>query len=100
MPYQLITKEVAFKDIEAAYDYYEEQSPGLGDRFMAHLNLVYKSISLYPTNFAYIDSKKVLRDKVFKIFPYTVIYRIEGDAVIVFAVFNCYQNPEKRYRPG
>jgi len=100
MPYQLITKGVAFQDIEAAYNYYEDKSIGLGDRFMDQLNLVYKSISLYPTNFGYIDSRKVLRDILLKIFPYAVIYKIENDIVVIVAVFNCYQNPMKRYRKG
>jgi len=84
--------------MQAAYGYYENISPGLGERFLEQLRLVFKSISLYPTNFGYIDLKKGLRDKLLKVFPYSVIYEVEDDIVSIVSIFNCYQDPKKRYR--
>jgi hypothetical protein len=34
MIYKLIIKEDAYGDLREAYDYYEEKSQGLGDRFV------------------------------------------------------------------
>jgi len=57
--------------------------PGLGEKFLAQLQLAYDSISMYPTNFGFIDDRKILRDKLLKVFPYTIIYAIEEETVIV-----------------
>ncbi len=34
MPYQLIIRDEAHSDAKEAYSYYEEKSPGLGERFL------------------------------------------------------------------
>lgn len=96
--YKIVIKKTASRDAQRAFDYYEEKSPGLGERFITQLQLVYTSLSLYPTYFGFIDEKKILRDKLLRIFPYAVIYKIEGENVIVVAIHNCYQHPGKRYR--
>lgn len=98
MPYLLEIKEDALKDALSAYNYYEEASPGLGEKFLKQLQIAYTSISLYPTNFGFIDNKKILRDRLLKIFPYSVVYKIEDNRVIIIAIHNCYQHPGKKYR--
>ena len=98
MAYLLIIKEPALEDTRNAYKYYEDITPGLGDRFLAQLHAAYTSISQYPESFAFIDDKKILRDKLLKVFPFTIIYTIEKNVVVVIAVHNCYQHPGKRYR--
>ena len=98
MAYQLILEESAAKDMQAVYGYYENISPGLGERFLEQLRLVFRSISLHPTNFGYIDAGKGLRDKLLKVFPYSVIYEVEDDIVNIVGIFNCYQDPIKKYR--
>jgi hypothetical protein len=44
MPYQLIIREEAHLDANEAYTYYEEKSPGLGDRFLQELIQRYNEI--------------------------------------------------------
>ncbi len=36
-----------------------------------------------------------MRQAVINKFPFVVIYEIEGRNIVVYAVFNTYQNPEK-----
>jgi len=98
MTYDVIIKKEALTDTQEAYDYYEQIKEGLGDRFLDKLEASYQSLSSYPTNFGFIDNNQVLRDKLIAVFPYTIIYKIEGENVIVVAVHNCHQHPDKRYR--
>ncbi|MDE3144771.1 MAG: type II toxin-antitoxin system RelE/ParE family toxin [Bacteroidota bacterium] len=98
MTYQIIIKEEALEDTREAYNYYENLSEGLGERFLEKLEAAYTSLSLYPTNFGFIDDKKILRDKIVDVFPFTVIYSIKEKNVIIVAVHNCYKHPDKRYR--
>ena|SRR5580658_10177202 len=98
MDYKIIVNRKAVKKIEKAYLYYEGISDGLGERFLEQLQRAFNSLSLYPTNFGFIDEKKILRDRLLKIFPYSVIYKIDGDSVIIVTLHNCYQDPVKRYK--
>ena len=37
MIYNLVIKEEAYQDLQAAYDYYEEQKTGLGDEVLEEI---------------------------------------------------------------
>ena len=89
MTYNILIKEYALEDTREAYEYYENVRPGLGERFLEQLENCYQAISLYSTYFGFIDDQKILLDKLLKVFPFVVIYKIEEDTVVVVAVHNC-----------
>ena len=62
-------------DIQEAYDWYEERSPGIGDRFLAAEDLCIESVAANPSGFptVYADVRRALLQR----FPYSVLYRIE-----------------------
>jgi hypothetical protein len=64
MGYVIEIKIEAHQHAVAAYQYYEEQQLGLGERFLEVLNETYKSIEQNPTHYAYIaeDQSNVFRD--------------------------------------
>ncbi len=66
MSHKLVIKEEAQEDIAIAYDYYEAQQQGLGDRFLSALGQRLHDISLNPEYYSYIaaDNRKLLRDVV------------------------------------
>jgi hypothetical protein len=49
MPFTVIVKEEAHKDVLEAYNYYEEKSAGLGERFLEALQLRYNELSTNPS---------------------------------------------------
>ena len=96
MPYTLIVREEAVEEAKEAYLYYELNQEGLGERFLFELRKRYLEISEYPQSYSFIDDKKSFRDIKVRHFPYQVIYQIIDKKVVVFSVFNSYQNPSKR----
>jgi hypothetical protein len=96
MPYQLVIREEAHLDANEAYNYYEEKSTGLGERFLQELIQRYNEITAHPEYYGFIDEQKIIRDVKLRHFPYLIVYEINGDKVIVYSVFNGYKNPDKK----
>ena len=96
MPYILVIREAAHLEAAEAYKYYEEKSPGLGERFLTELLKRYNEIANHPEHYGFIDEQKILRDVKLKHFPYLIVYEFYNDTVVVYSVFNGYKNPAKR----
>ncbi len=94
MRYQLKVSATAYQETDYAYVYYEEQSPGLGERFLKSLEDSYLKLSQTPQYFSYILDDKNIRDTKIKSFPFVIIFQIEGNTVLVLRVFNTNRNPE------
>ena len=89
-------KEEAKMEAIEAYLYYENKLEGLGERFFKRIEDTYKHIDLSPEGYQKIH--KSYRASKVKNFPYQVIYEIEGENIIVYSIFNSYQNPAKKHR--
>jgi plasmid stabilization system protein ParE len=96
MKYKLIIKEEAVIEIEDAFIWYEKEKVGLGQEFVAALEEDYEKIIASP--FLYQIGYKDFRIAVMQRFPYKIVYRIEEDAVVVYAVFHTSRNPQKLNR--
>jgi hypothetical protein len=73
--------------------YYEDQQSGLGDRFLNELLLFYDKLIYHPTYYSFVSEEKITRTLPLKVFPYKIIYEIEGDEVYVFAIHHFSQKP-------
>ena len=98
MTYTIVIKEEAYLDLQQAYDYYEKQSPGLGERFLENVRQRIVYLQKYPLHF--IKVEKDFRQALVDVFPYLIIYEISGHKVIVYAVFHGKQNPKKKFGPS
>ena len=98
MSYQLVVREEAHLDTVEAYNYYEEKTPGLGERFLDELIQRYAEITEHPEYYGFIDKQKTIRDVKLRRFPYLIVYEINIDKVIVYSVFNGYKNPDSKVR--
>lgn len=96
--YSLVIKPGVINDTQLEYDWYEEQSHGLGERFLQELEECYMSIETHPTAFSRVY--KSYRKAVLKKFPYLVLYTISNSEIIVFAVFHGKRNPKNRLKRG
>jgi hypothetical protein len=59
MLYELVTSPAAFRETDNAYDYYENQSPGLGDRFLKSLEDAYQKLAIGLTIMAILTQEKI-----------------------------------------
>jgi plasmid stabilization system protein ParE len=88
--------QTAIADLEDAYDWYEQQSEGLGDRFIKELEDQLETISKNPNLFAIQFSGKY-RFALLKHFPFRVVYHIleQEKYVYVTAIFHTSRNPKR-----
>ncbi len=93
MRYSIENSSFADEDILEAANWYEDREKGLGLKFIDDLEQLIKYIEHNPLLFCQI--KPFVYQAPFKIFPYVLIYNLNGLKVIIIAVFDCYQHPKK-----
>jgi hypothetical protein len=88
------TYQAAITDLQEAYDWYEEQSLGLGERFIREVDDYLLLINKNPFQFAVQFSEKY-RFALLKRFPFRIVYRIDErkKCVYVISVFHTSRNP-------
>jgi len=88
--------QTATADIQQSYDWYEEQSTGLGSRFINEVDDYLALISENPFQFAVQFSEKY-RFALLKHFPFRIVYRIDEmrNYVYVSAVFHTSRDPKR-----
>lgn len=73
-------------DLQAAFDWYEDEAPGLGGEFQKEFKIAYrkfpKNAPLYAIRFSGIRRLNLDR------FPYGIYYIIRGDMICVLAVLH------------
>lgn len=94
MAYILEIKDEANWEIIKAYLYYQEKRTGLGEEFLEHLDVYFERIVANPKHFP--QKRKPYREAFIKRFPFLIVYEITKNKVIVYAVFNTWQNPDKK----
>jgi plasmid stabilization system protein ParE len=87
----LTFRDDARAEFDEAHDWYEDQEPGLGDRFSEHVQEVLDRIAANPELHQVVH--KDIRRGIVRDFPYTVYYRVLLDEIRVIAVFHGSRNP-------
>ena len=92
MSLPVVLRQEARTEFDEAFDWYEQQRPGLGVNFVACVQDVLDRIvttpELYPQVFEDVRRAIVWR------FPYSVFYKIEPSQVVVLAVFHSRRDPK------
>lgn len=83
------------KELDQANLWYEEQAEGLWKRFMNNVNAVLISIEKNPL--LYPEKKNWLKEVAMKVFPYTIVYKIQKKGIVIHTIFHTSQNPNKKY---
>jgi plasmid stabilization system protein ParE len=81
----------ARRELDEAFNWYERQRPGLGLEFIASIDEQLALVGESPTRFAVVH--RDLRQVHPKRFPYSIVYRVEEERIVVFAVFHGRRNP-------
>ncbi|HEV3146160.1 MAG TPA: type II toxin-antitoxin system RelE/ParE family toxin [Gemmataceae bacterium] len=86
MSLPLFVRVEAKEDLATARDWYEQQEPGLGLRFMTQVAVTFERIQTMPEMYASIWRK--VRACKLRRFPYVVYYRTLTDRTEILAVLH------------
>ena len=92
MSYTLIVKPEAHADIADQEGHYRQIGEGLADRFLEAVEQTLKRIVRAPLAYAvdFMAARKAhVRD-----FPFLIVFRVEGETVVVFGLFHERRDPE------
>jgi plasmid stabilization system protein ParE len=89
---RLIFRPEAEADLLRAFNWYEEQRPGLGREFMEEVSRCQEAIEQRPLSFAVVHD--TARRAMTHRFPYALIFVVGPDVVSVVAAFHMAGNPE------
>lgn len=80
-------------EVDAAYDWYERQRPGLGEDFLAALDEALERLQVTPQGHPaiYRNIRRVSAQR----FPYGVFYRLHPDRIEVVAIQHSRQDPRR-----
>ncbi len=81
---RLIFHPEAAREIEDARDWYFERNPAAEEGFLADLNHAVEQVGAAPLRWPRYKART--RRYVFRLYPYSLIYRVEGDRVRILAV--------------
>ena len=86
-----VFRAAAAADVEEAYRWYERQRVGLGDEFLASVQVALEGILLHhdAAPIVYRDTRRILLRR----FPYGVHYRLIQDQIVVVACLHAKRNP-------
>ena len=89
---QIIVRPEAEAEVQQAFDWYQEQSEGLGLEFLRAIEACLFAITRDP--FAYLVVKVPnIRRALIRRFPYALFYLVDDEAIVVIAVFNVKRRP-------
>jgi len=92
----MVAEPLVDADIEAAFQWYESEEPGLGSEFIEQLRHAYRRILSGP--FAYQELRSGIRRAIIRRFPYAIYFSIEEEVIVVVAVLHGARDPAEWQR--
>jgi plasmid stabilization system protein ParE len=89
----LLVRPPAEADIERAFRWYEEQSPGLGAEFVRAIDAALAAVQRQPE--LYPDVHHGIRRILLRRFPYGLFFLVQPDRVQVLACMHERQSPRR-----
>ena len=80
------------RDLAGGFGYYEGQSEGLGEKFLAAVDSAFNALEQYPEMFSRVHGE--VRRAVVSKFPYAVFFRVEPKRVVVLTVLHTARDPK------
>ena len=84
---------LANQEVDDAVRWYEEQAEGLSRDFLDELDRIVRLVRIYPLMATEIEPE--IRRFLFSRFPYSLIYGVDQETIVVIAV--AHQHREPRY---
>jgi plasmid stabilization system protein ParE len=83
--------EIAQIELDEAIEYYNYETPGLGEEFLAEVLNALDRIGEFPE--AWHPCSKRTRRCQTRRFPYGIIYQTRKEEILVIAIANLHRNP-------
>lgn len=83
--------EPARNELDEAFNWYEMEQSGLGRRFLVEVQSTLKRITVFPDSCAVIATG--LRRCMTRRFPYSLVYGVENDTIVIVAVAHMHRTP-------
>jgi plasmid stabilization system protein ParE len=83
-------------EVEAAFEWYERERPGLGVEFLDELRATYGRVAHGPLRYQEVSDG--IRRALLRRFPYAVYFAIEADLIVVVAVLHASREPAEWQR--
>lgn len=98
MPYTIILHPEAEKEYLSSFLWYEERSPGLGERFAEAIDSKIQSITNNP--YHYPEKAKRYHEAMVSVFPFLIAYKVypEKKEIFIASIFHTSRKPGKKYR--
>jgi plasmid stabilization system protein ParE len=93
MRYRLVIRPEAEAELAEAFDWYERRVPSLGADLLAAVGAAVDSILSNPLQHAVVH--RSVHRTLTRRFPYQVLFVVEGDTVVVIAVFHGARDPNR-----
>ena len=90
---RLLLESEAKADLVEAFDWYENQRPGLGSEYLAEVASVLEDIERNPEAYAIVQGQT--RRALVRRFPYAVFYVVDPELVAVTAVMHGRRDPRR-----
>lgn len=91
MALRLVVSDRAAREIGEAFEWYEEQLPGMGAQFVQMLDAQFAAIVQSPV--LYAQTQRGVRRALLPRFPYSVFYASKGEVVSILAVVHIARSP-------
>jgi plasmid stabilization system protein ParE len=79
------------REIDDAWDWYEQRRPGLGGDFLDEVQRGLAAIRANPALYGFADAD--VREALLSRFPYAIYYRVLADRIRVLAVYHTSRDP-------
>ena len=96
MIYKIEITILAEDEYSSAYNYYEDQQFGLGEKFEKEIEYVLDKLKVNP--FLFQRKYKHYREAILKKFPYYIVYEIIDNKVIIHSFFQANRNPKRKLK--
>ncbi|MBK9275537.1 MAG: type II toxin-antitoxin system RelE/ParE family toxin [Flavobacteriales bacterium] len=93
MSLKLEWRDRAIHEAQDAFDWYEAQAPGTGERLITEIDA--HVVDLLAHAQGYPMWRGPFKKINLKRFPYVIVFRIMKDAVIIYSVFHSKRNPSR-----
>lgn len=92
MDRKIVFRPIAELEANEAYDWYEEREKGLGERLRHSIKQAIDLIQARPLTFPVVFGSNV-RHAVIQDFPYRIVFSVDNDTIVIFAIFHASRNP-------
>jgi hypothetical protein len=96
LPFKLEITVLAEEEYSSAYNYYESQRLGLGQKFEKETDYIMDKLSVNP--YLFQRKYKHYREAMLRRFPFYIVYEIIENSVIIHSFFQANCNPKRKLK--